>query len=121
MNVSPAESIVMEALWQESPLSADDIIAVIAVNQNWGAATVKTLLNRLLKKEALTATREGRKFLYTPVLSRNDYIKEESQGMVDRLFEGRLSSLLMHFSQNEKLSATDITELKQILEKIEDD
>ena len=121
MKISRAESVVMEVLWRDHPLGADEVINEIAESQNWSEATIKTLLNRLLKKHAVTAIRQGRKYLYSPALSRNDYVEEESQGLLDRLFEGRVSSLIMHFSQNEKLSASDIAELKQILREAEDE
>ena len=47
----------MEALWRKSPLSADEIVAEVGPAQGWGEATVKTLINRLLKKKALVSER----------------------------------------------------------------
>src|SRR5262249_47696901 len=111
MRVSAAESVVMEALWRRHPQSAEDIVAEVGAGQGWSEATVKTLLNRLLAKDAVTAEREGRRYLYSPKLARADYLDEESTSLIDRLFEGRLSSLVSHFSEREKLSADDIAEL----------
>jgi predicted transcriptional regulator len=59
--ISAAESQVMEAVWRAGPLTADQIVAEVGEPQGWGEATVKTLINRLLKKKALVSERsEGR-------------------------------------------------------------
>lgn len=121
MRVSSAESIVMQALWRRQPLSAEEIGAEVASEQNWTDATVKTLLNRLLSKGAIAAEREGRRYLYRPVLERDAYVTEESRGMVDRLFGGSVSSLVTHFSEREQLSADDIAELKRLIAELDNE
>jgi predicted transcriptional regulator len=121
MRVSAAESVVMEALWRRHPLSAEDIVSEIAEGQDWSEATVKTLLNRLLAKDAITAARDGRRYLYSPKLNRADYVNEESRNLLDRLFEGRLSSLVTHFSEREQLSADEIAELKRLISELDNE
>jgi predicted transcriptional regulator len=116
MRISAAESEIMRALWAQSPLTAEDITARLADDQNWAEGTVKALLNRLLKKEAIAAEREGRRFLYRPLVAQGDYVHAESQGLLDRLFDGRLAPLVSHFSQRERLSEEDVAELRAILE-----
>ena len=119
MKISGAESVVMEAVWRKSPLSAEEISAEVAGPQGWTEATVKTLINRLLKKHALGATRDGRRFLYRPLVARAAYVQAESQGLLDRLFDGRLAPLVSHLSQARALSAEDIAELKKLIEGFE--
>ena len=85
MQVSEAESVVMQALWRESPLAAEDVVAAVAAGQGWQEATVKTLLNRLLKKGAIRAEREGRRYLYAPVLSREDWLRQDVAATYDAL------------------------------------
>jgi predicted transcriptional regulator len=121
MRVSGAESVVMEALWKRHPLSADDIVADVAKEQGWTEATVKTLINRLLTKDAISAERDGRRYLYSPKIVRADYVSEESRNLIDRLFEGRLSSLVTHFSEREQLSADDIAELKRLIGELDNE
>ena len=121
MRVSSAEGIVMEALWRKQPLSAEDVAADVAADQAWTDATVKTLLNRLLSKGAIAADKDGRRYLYRPVLKREDYVLDESTNLIDRLFDGRVSSLVTHFSEREKLSADDITELKRLIAELDNE
>ena len=117
--ISNGESLVMEALWRRSPLAAEDIVAVLAKTNGWSQATVKTFINRLLKKKAIKAERDGRRYLYRPIMRRTDLITTESQGLLDRLFDGRLAPLVAHFSQSKKLSSEDIAELKRLIKDLD--
>ena len=120
MQISEAESIVMDVLWRTAPLAAEDVVAALGDAQQWQEATIKTLLNRLLNKGAIAATRDGRRFLYSPVLQRDDWVHGESQGLLERLFGGRVAPLVAHFSQHDKLSQADIAALRKLLEEIDD-
>lgn len=120
MQISEAESIVMEVLWAHSPQGADEVVAALAGRQEWQEATIKTLLNRLLNKGAITAQREGRRYLYAPAIRREDWVSHESEGLLDRLFGGRVAPLVAHFSANRQLSTQDVVELRQLLKEIDD-
>lgn len=120
MQISEAESIVMDVLWQRHPLGADEVVAALSTSQDWQEATIKTLLNRLLNKGAISAQKEGRRYLYAPLLKREDWVLEESRGLLERLFDGRVAPLVAHFSQHRKLSRKDIAELRKLLEEIDD-
>jgi predicted transcriptional regulator len=120
MQISEAESIVMDVLWRQQPLAAEDVVAALAESRQWQEATIKTLLNRLLNKGAITAEKDGRRYLYTPVLKREDWLIGESENLLDRLFDGRVAPLVAHFSQHRKLSRKDIAELRRLLEEIDD-
>lgn len=110
----------MQTLWATSPLSAEDIAAKLATAQGWEESTVRTLLGRLVKKGALATAKDGRRYLYRPVIARDDYVEAESQNLLDRLFDGRVAPLFTHFSQRQKLSAEDIAELRRLIEEFED-
>jgi BlaI family transcriptional regulator, penicillinase repressor len=120
MQISEAESAVMDVLWRRQPLAADEVAAELAPLRGWQEATVKTLLNRLLNKGAIRAEREGRRYLYAPVLKREDWVLDESQGLLERLFDGRVAPLVAHFSAHRRLSGKDIAELRRLLEELED-
>jgi BlaI family penicillinase repressor len=119
--ISDAESHVMDVLWRgRAGMPADEVIAALVTEQRWQEATIKTLLNRLLKKGALSASKEGRRYLYTAVLQREQWVGSESAGMLERLFGGHLAPLVAHFGKHRKLSAEDIAELKKLVEELGD-
>ncbi|WP_140909178.1 BlaI/MecI/CopY family transcriptional regulator [Cognatiluteimonas lumbrici] len=120
MRITEAESEVMQVLWQRHPLDAEEVAAALADTRDWQEATVKTLLNRLLRKGAIRAERDGRRYRYSPVLQREAWLLGESQGLLERLFDGRVAPLVSHFSRHRKLSRKDIAELRKLLEEIDD-
>ena len=120
MQISEAESVVMEILWARHPRTSEEVVAALADAQDWQEATIKTLLNRLLNKGAINAERDGRRYLYAPVLRREDWVLEESGSLLDRLFDGRVAPLVAHFSQHRKLSKADLAELKRLIEELGD-
>jgi len=117
--VSDAEAQVMEVLWQSSPRSTDEIAASLQGQREWQIATIKTLLNRLLKKGAVAAEKDGRRYLYSAVLSREAWLSHQSLGLVDRLFNGRLAPLVAHFGAERGLSQADLDALKALVRTYE--
>jgi BlaI family penicillinase repressor len=119
--IAPAESHVMEALWAAGPLSADEIVAQVGAAQGWGEATVKTLIHRLLKKQALESVRDQGRVRYHPLLTREEHLTTESQGLLDRLFGGELTPLVAHFAKQRPLSAKELARLKKLIQDMEAD
>ncbi|PZP62413.1 MAG: BlaI/MecI/CopY family transcriptional regulator [Pseudoxanthomonas spadix] len=121
MAISEAEAMVMDVLWERSPLGADEVVAALASRNDWAEPTIKTLLNRLLNKGAIQASKEGRRYLYSPVLTRQAWVQQQSEGLLERVFGGRVAPLVAHFSQRGKLSAQDIAELKRLVQELDDE
>ncbi len=117
--ISESEAKVMQALWAEHPLSAEQIYEAIAEAESWQLSTVKTLIGRLVRKGALGSTAEGRRFLYYPLLSQQDYVSSESRSLVDRLFNGRVAPLVSHFAEQRKLTKRDVAELRRLLDELD--
>lgn len=119
-SISDAESHLMEVLWRAPvPVVAEQIVAALS-EMHWQAATVKTLLNRLLNKGAISAEKDGRRFLYQAVLQRDAWLARESDSMLQRLFGGRLAPLVAHFGSQQTLSAADVQELRKLIDKFDD-
>ena len=117
--ISDAELAIMEALWAESPLTATDVAARVQGERGWSLTTVKTLLSRLLAKAAVGHSRDGRRFLYSPLVEREDYVTGESRRLVDRLFGGSNSCHWWRISPRRKSSADDeIAEIERLLEEM---
>lgn len=119
-SISEAESAVLAVLWQTGSATAEDVLAALAGPRNWQESTVKTLLGRLLKKGAVRAQKDGRRFIYSPTLEREEWLSRESETLLNRLFGGRVAPLVAHFSRQRKLSKRDIRELKRLIGELED-
>ncbi|MGB9329902.1 MAG: BlaI/MecI/CopY family transcriptional regulator [Steroidobacteraceae bacterium] len=119
--ISEAESRVMDVLWRVGgPAGSEDVVKALS-KQQWQETTVKTLLSRLLKKGAIKASRDQRRYLYVPVLTREQWLSFESTRLLDRLFGGRVAPLVAHFGQHHRLSKQDIADLKRLIAEMIDE
>ncbi|MGX7895537.1 BlaI/MecI/CopY family transcriptional regulator [Tsuneonella sp. HG222] len=116
--ISDAEHAVMEALWRKHPRTATEVCDEVCEDRGWSLATVKTLLSRLVAKQAIDAKPDGRRFLYSPLVERADYVGGESRRLVDRLFGGRAAPLLVHLAEAEGLSDEDLDEIERLIREL---
>lgn len=121
MNISNAELPVLEELWSESPLTVGQLIERVQENADWHDNTIKTLLSRLVKKEAVERYKDGRRFFYKAVVSREVVVSKESEGFLHKFFDGEVAPLVAHFADKKKLSRQDIKEIEKILSELKDD
>jgi BlaI family penicillinase repressor len=117
--ISETEWELMKVCWARSPITAQEIIDALCAQDDWHPKTVKTLLNRLIKKRALGFKKEGRAYLYRPLVAEKDCVAAESESFLDRVFGGSLKPMFAHFAESRKLSPDEIAELKRLLRKTE--
>ena len=116
--ISDAEHAVMEVLWEEAPLAASDVADRVDPERGWSARTVKTLLSRLLAKGAIVHEEQGRRYLYRPAIEREDFVERESEKLLDRMFGGRVTPLVAHLAERNRLSPEDIAEIEALLKEL---
>jgi len=115
--ISEAEHAVMSALWDRAPLTANEVAEAVE-DRGWSLATVKTLLSRLVAKQAVTTAPDGKRFLYSPALARDTYLGGESRRMVDRLFGGSAAGLFAHLAESEALTPLDLDQIEALLKEL---
>src|SRR4051812_30834454 len=104
VKITTAESLIMEVLWRtDRPLAVEDVREALT-EEGWTDATIRTFLSRLVQKKAVAASKDGRRFLYRPLIARGDYVHAESKSLIDRLFDGQIEPFVAHFSEREDLS-----------------
>ena len=120
--ISNAEFEVLEALWRQHPASANDIIERLNKNIDtlsnqklWHDKTVKTLLSRLVKKEAVSFEKQQRHYLYSPLIERDTYTQKESKSLIERMFSGKVAPLVAGFAKQNDLKKEDIDALKSLI------
>ena len=116
MQLSDAEWIVMNLIWDSQRAEASDVIAALAADNGWSDATVKTMLHRLVKKGALTTEQIGKKYRYTAAVRQSACVRKASRSFVDRVFGGDAAPALLHLVKHATLREDDLIELRQLLE-----
>ncbi|RTE86596.1 MULTISPECIES: BlaI/MecI/CopY family transcriptional regulator [Gammaproteobacteria] len=119
-DISNAELTILKVLWKSSPIRSAEVVAQVQEVEAWHEKTVKTLLNRLVKKGAVSFEKEGRSYSYFPLIAEQDYQKQMSTSLVDRVFSGKISGLVSGFAEQRNLDAEDIESLKQLIDAWEE-
>lgn len=114
--ISSAEWQVMEVLWRAAgPTTASEVVDALS-GAGWTAATIKTMLNRLARKGAVRHRADGKRYLYSPAVSREACVRTEGRSFVDRVFGGAVAPLLAHFVEDAQLSKDEIAQLRKLLD-----
>lgn len=114
-----AELEVMQIIWdKEGGVSRQDIEKALSSRRSLAPTTVLTFLTRLCEKGFLKVEKAGRSNLYSPLISRRDYLARESRSILDKLFGGSLSSFALSLS-DAGLSRAELEELRELLERDE--
>ena len=118
--ISEAEFEVMKVVWKFAPINTNEITERLLKTTTWSAKTIQTLIKRLVTKGALTYEKQGRIFVYTPLVKENEYINQQSNSFLNRIYDGDISAMLSTYLENNQLSETELQHLRSILSKDSD-
>ena len=114
--ISEAEWQVCQELWRHSPQTANEIARLLSDSNGWSPRTVRTLINRLVKKKALGYESLGREYHYFPLIEKDECIAAYTQSFVERVFNGAAGAMVAAFIKQQRFSAKEIADLKAILD-----
>lgn len=114
--ISEAELEIMKLIWEAgAPVASTDIVRRLKSKCGWEDTTIYTMLSKLVKKGVLIRDKQGVSY-YAAALSEQDYMLEQTESLVNRLFAGDSRQLVSMLVENRKISREDIRELRQLWE-----
>lgn len=117
-----SEWIILQTLWQESPLDLKSIITRVQAQNpsvSWDYKTYHSFLRILLDKGYITAQRQKQNNLYSPLITRDEALSCEAESLISRRgYFGSVSSILVHMAQEGKLTAEEKQELRALAEQL---
>ena len=119
MGLTKAEWQIMNALWRDYPASVRDIIEKLGGDVNWAYTTVKTMLDRLVKKGVLKVSKKRNVSIYEPIMSQWKARQIAIKSFVNQAFDGTVGTLMHHLVAEEELSKKEREELVRILKEEE--
>jgi len=116
MQISDAEWVVMNLIWDSQPIDASQVVERLSDPHDWSPATIKTMLHRLVRKGALTHEADGRKYIYRAKVRRHDCVRKASRSFLDRVFGGEAAPALLHLLKTSRLLPEEAAELRELLD-----
>lgn len=106
----------MEVVWAHAgPVTANEIVAKLESTTDWKDKTIKTMLNRLVKKGALDYEAEGKRYLYKPKVARDECVRGQTRSFLSRVFGGATGAALIHFVEEHDLTPAELEQLRRVL------
>lgn len=115
--ISEAEYQVMKVVWNHTPVNTNQVVEYLSHTSKWNPKTIQTMLLRLVKKGALAKEKDGRVFVYTPLVLEDEYRTGVSHAFLKQFYNGALGSMVLNFIQQDQLSQEEIHQLKEILDR----
>lgn len=115
--ISDSEWRVMQVLWKHGPQTANEIVNALSGEVKWNPRTIKTLISRLVKKDAVKVTEEGYRYQYSAAVNESACIRSKTKSFVRRVYQGAMTPALAAFLEDADLSAEEIGDLQEILDK----
>lgn len=117
--ITPAEWRIMRIIWALGSSTSRQVTEMVQQQVDWKAATIKTLLRRLVGKGALVTEKKGRAFIYRPAVAEQATMSSAADDLFNNLCKHRVGHTLSHVVKHAELSKNDIAELMAILKKKE--
>lgn len=119
ISISDSEFEVLRELWDHPGITARELTDLLTAKTNWSEPTIKTLLLRLLQKNAVCRERTGKVFSYRALVDREKYRYMAGRSLLDRLFNGIAGDFFTCLVKNESISKQEIEALKELIDKME--
>lgn len=113
--ISEAEYEVMKVVWRHAPVNTNEITEQLMKTTAWRAKTIQTLIKRLTTKGALAYEKQGRMYVYTPLVKESEYVDQKSECFLERYYDGHISAMLSAYMEGGRLTEEELNSLRALL------
>ena len=109
---------ILKVLWQKSPLLARDVQSAMAEGgRDLAKTSIITTLNTMVAKRYLSRTKEGNMYLFSPRISESEVGDRVLGDVVDRVFDGSTSAVLLKLFDVKEIDTDELKELRRIIDR----
>lgn len=119
--ITESEEIILNLLWQKEMLSIMQMVKALENQKNWSKQTIISFLRRMEKKGTVSYFVQGRTKYYYAVIKREEVIRKETKGLMDRFFGGKMGAMVSYMVRESEISQDDIHELRNLLQELKED
>lgn len=113
--MTTSEWELMRIVWTKGQATSSEVIDLIKAKKDWTESTVKTLLRRLVSKQALKTAKDGRRFIYSPNITENDAMDQMTAEMFSRLCDMKKGKEIIKLLADTTLSRSNIQKMQTVL------
>ncbi len=114
--ITDSEWEVMRVVWANEKITSKEIIDVLQQKMDWGTATIKTFIGRLVKKGMIETEKHGNKFIYSPKIKETDLIRSTLDDTFNNICNKDVGNTIVGLIEKSILSFDDIKNIEKVLE-----
>lgn len=115
--LTPAEWAIMRVVWDKQEVIVRDVFEALSEKEGWAQTTVRTMMERLVKKGWMKHKKIGPVYLYKPAVPQQQAVTQSLREMVSRVTDGNLASLVAQAVESGEISAQELAELEQLIKQ----
>lgn len=115
--LTEVELELMTALWQAGQATVREVMELLPRGRELAYTSVSTILRILEKKKLVRARKEGKAHVYVPTVSKADYESRSLRHLVDKVFDGTPSAMVLRLLDDEGLTAEELREIQARLKE----
>lgn len=115
LKITNSEWEVMRTVWTKDKITSREITDVLQQKKDWGPATIKTFLGRLVKKDMLATEKEGKRFLYSANIPEHEFIRDTLDETFSNICDKDVGNTIVDLIEKSVLSINDIENLEKII------
>ena len=120
IKISDAELEVMKVIWKEKAVKSKKIIEQVK-DFNWNDNTVRTLINRLIKKKAVgISEKNGKEYTFVPLIDEEEYKSEVKQKFLKTFFNGSALDFVKFLMDNDEKYYKEICDFLEHYDDLEE-
>jgi predicted transcriptional regulator len=117
--LTDAELRLMDVLWTKGSANTTDVLNALPGDDRLAYTTVLTTLRILEDKGYLRHTKDGKAFVYHPVVDRASVRRSALRHLVSRLFQNSPELLISNLISDDQMSSKQLRRLKKMIEESE--
>lgn len=117
--LSENEWYIMQILWDRSSASLRELCDALKDSKGWTKHAISSFLKRMQEKGAITVDESGKVKKYLPIWDKEETILEETQSIMDRVYQGNLLLMVSNAVKEQKISKEELEKLKKMLDSME--
>ncbi len=109
------EWAILQVVWKKEPCSAPQVQEALATKKEWAYTTVKTMMDRMVKKELLLVEKVRNLNLYSTTITQQQAQHSEITRTIKRAFQGALTPMMQFMVENEEIPNTEFDKLEELI------
>ncbi len=119
--ITESEEVIMNLLWDNGKMSVMQIVRKLQDKKGWSKQSIISFLRRMEKKGTVSYVMQGRTKYYFAVIQKNEVVREETRGILNRFFGGKLGAMVSYMASESELTKEDIQELRDFLQELKEE